>query len=257
MLFMLWKANEKINSLDAKYLDLLPGDYVLLRITDTGCGMDNFTKEKIFDPFFSTKGERGTGLGLSQVYNFVRNCSGTIKVNSELGYGSSFDIYFPKKCETITDVSPAVDNAGEDKTKSKTVLVVDDQQAIVELTRDILITKGYRVLTANDANEALSILEKETVELLITDVVMPNMNGYQLACQVRTRFPKTKIQIMSGFDDEQYHDTSDDILHQNILKKPFTSKMLISSVQNLLDDIHSEKVCEVLFCFLFYCEFLR
>ena len=228
-------SNEQLNEMDARTLNLKAGDYVLLSITDTGCGMYETTKEKIFDPFYSTKGEQGTGLGLSQVYGFVERSGGTIKVYSEPGLGSRFALYFPRSHRTITEAQTPVIDAVPKLQGSETLLVVDDEQAMVELAHNILTAQGYRVLTANDGEQALDILEKETVDLMITDVIMPNMDGYKLATQVQQRYPHIKIQMVSGFADDRHNGLADDSPYRNMLYKPYASNTLLVRVRSLLD----------------------
>jgi len=232
-------SNEYIDNINSRTLQLKSGDYVLLSISDTGCGMSEETKEKIFDPFYTTKGNDGTGLGLSQVYGFVERSGGTIKVYSELGYGTRFTLYIPRSLQQdmetrrqilepkeLIDKEPAVD---------KTLLIVDDEKAITDLAFEILTTQGYRVLTARDGEQALEILEKESVDLLISDVIMPRMDGYQLAARVQKYYPHIKIQMASGFTDGRHKNASDKILNKNILQKPYSPKTLLEGVRRLLD----------------------
>ncbi len=228
--------NLKLNKMDSQLLHLDAGDYVSLSIIDTGCGMDEATKEKIFDPFFSTKGRRGTGLGLSQVYGFVERSGGTIKVYSRPGHGSRFIFYFPRSHHAVTSAQAPTLFSSRNLEGTETLLVVDDEQSIVELAQAILITRGYHVFTANDGEQALSILEKESVDLLISDVIMPNMDGYQLAAEVQQRYPRIKIQLVSGFVDDRYKHLTNDALRQSLIYKPYTSNTLLERVRTLLDE---------------------
>ncbi|HEC13859.1 MAG TPA: response regulator [Acidiferrobacteraceae bacterium] len=235
-------SNEQLNAMEAGLLHLAAGDYVVLSIIDTGCGMDNATKERIFDPFYTTKGEQGTGLGLSQAYGFVERSGGVIKVNSEPGRGSNFTLYFPRTHKTISNIpTPAVKTARNPK-GNECLLVVDDEQALVGLAYEILTAHGYRVLTANDGEQALEILEKEAVDLIITDVIMPNMGGYQLAAKVKQQYPHIKLQMVSGFADDQENNMANDALHQNMLPKPYTSNLLLARVRSLLDERDTKEI---------------
>jgi PAS domain S-box-containing protein len=228
--------NTKFNTQDAQLLNLESGDYVLLSITDTGCGMDADTKDKIFDPFFSTKGKRGTGLGLSQVYGFTERSSGMIKVYSEPGHGSCFSLYFPRSRKPDrVDTQVVTDTEKKNLQGSETLLVVDDEPALVELAKEILTTQGYRVLTANDGKQALLMLEKEKVDLIISDIIMPNMDGYQLAAQVQQDYPHIKIQMVSGFSDSRHSNMADNDLYQHMMYKPYAFNTLLTHVRNLLD----------------------
>ena len=229
-------CNHALNALDAQTLDLKAGDYVELSLTDTGCGMDETTKEKIFDPFFSTKGDKGTGLGLYQVFSLVKQTSGTIRVHSQLGHGSKFVIYFPRyfgsDSENITDTS--VDNIelmGNEK-----LLIVDDEVELRDLASDLLSRQGYRVFCAENGKQALQILEHEHIDLMLADVIMPEMDGYQLAAIVKEKYPTIKIQMSSGLNSGLYVNTVDESLKQNLLTKPYNSQSLLKNIRSLLNN---------------------
>lgn len=225
--------NQGLKQIDAQVLGLRPDDYVLLSITDTGCGMDDAVKGKIFEPFFSTKGERGSGLGLSQVYGFVQRSGGVIKVHSERAQGSCFLLYFPRHHEdtdneSSTEASSAINFTGHER-----ILVVDDEQALLKLTCKILEQQGFNVIAAENAKKALAILEHETVDLLITDIVMPEMDGHQLAAMVKEKYPEIKIQLASGFVDDCNMGMVDESLKQNILYKPINAQVLLQRIREL------------------------
>lgn len=229
--------NEVINKEDAHQLHIDVGDYVLLSITDTGIGMNQEVKEKIFDPFYSTKGSQGTGLGLSQVYGFIQRSKGVIKVYSESGHGTRFTIYFPRHLENTSEEDKLEVESSFDLNGNETILVVDDEPALTKLTTEILEQKGYRTLIANSSKQALTILEIETVDLLLTDVIMPEIDGYQLAAIVQKKYPNTKIQLASGFTDDRHKGIFDQSLHQNLLNKPYHSKTLLIRIRKLLDEL--------------------
>ncbi len=233
-------SNEKLDKNDARVLSLAAGDYVLLSIADTGIGMDETIKDKIFDPFYTTKGEGGTGLGLSQVYGFVARSNGAIKVYSEPGHGSRFALYFPRSRQTHTEIQASTTDNVHCLGGGETLLVVDDELALLELAQNILTTQGYRVLTADDGEQALTVLETESVDLVISDVIMPNMDGYQLAAKVRQRYPHIKLQMVSGFSDDRHDGMTDDALHQNMLYKPYTSHTLLTHVHSRLNETKPE-----------------
>lgn len=228
--------NETLNTLDAQILNLTAGDYVALSITDTGCGMDTQTRDKIFDPFFSTKGSQGTGLGLSQVYGFVKNSGGDINVYSESKHGTRFVLYFPRytKEDTISEQHKETINI-ENLKGNETILVVDDEPALIELSTELLKHQGYQVFSAENGIQALKILEKEDIDLLLSDVIMPEMNGYELASIVLQKHPQIKIQLASGFTDDRHVDKVDDFLQDNLLQKPFHSQELLQKIRKLLD----------------------
>ncbi|WP_126454144.1 PAS domain-containing protein [Sulfuriflexus mobilis] len=228
-------GNESIDSMNAQLLNIEPGDYVALNITDTGCGMDKATVERIFDPFFTTKKDKGTGLGLSQVYGFVERSGGTIKVYSEPGHGTRLSLYFPRHHHANEAERPAVVQLNLDVGGHETILLVDDEPALLNLMTEILRQQGYRTLSAESARQALEILKTEAVDLLLSDVIMPEMNGYELTAIVQKKYPKIKIQLASGFSDDRNIEMVNDDLHQNILRKPFQSQTLLNRIRELLD----------------------
>ncbi len=228
--------NELINDDDARQYGIETGNYVLLSITDTGIGMDETTRNRMFEPFFTTKGSQGTGLGLSQVYGFVHSSNGHIKVYSEYAHGTRIVIFFPRYTKSETKEQSIPEGELNNLNGNETVLIVDDEPALVTLTSNILTLHGYHILTANDGEQALAVLENESVDLLLSDIIMPNMDGYQLAAQVKQLYPGIKIQLVSGFSDNLHHDLVDESLHQHILKKPFTSQTLLKQIRALLDE---------------------
>ena len=228
--------NRVINNVDVQMMGIKPGDYVQLSLTDTGDGMDETTKEKVFDPFFSTKGESGTGLGLSQVFGFVQRAGGTIKVYSEEDHGSQFALYFPRHFEDASAKNNSSDCDDMVLSGSENILVVDDEKALRNLCNELLTNQGYTVIMAESGQQALKILEKQSIDLILSDVIMPEMDGYQLATIVQQQYPTVKIQLASGFTDERHINMADDSLHKNLLHKPYNSKELFKSIRNLLDN---------------------
>lgn len=228
--------NLSLQGIDAEMLDLVPGDYVELSITDTGIGMDKTIQARIFDPFFTTK-EDGTGLGLSQVYGFVKSTGGTVKVYSEPGKGSRVIFLFPRQMSIWDSKSELKKVDLEDVAGGKeSILVVDDEAGLRNLAQTVLTQKGYKVFLAENADEALKVLEKEDIDLLLSDVIMPGMDGYMLANLVQQRFPEIKIQMVSGFSDNRHLKVIDEKLHQQLLKKPYISVDLLNRIRLLLDN---------------------
>ena len=228
--------NQTLNQMDAQALGLTSGDYVLLSFSDTGCGMNEATKEKIFEPFFSTKGEKGTGLGLSQVYGFVRRSCGAIKVYSELGHGTRFVLYFPHYHESDSNEESAKDHSVMTVAGNESILVVDDEPALLNLTCEILDQHGFNVISAENAKQALDKLEHETVDLLISDIIMPEMDGYQLAAIVKEKYPAMKIQLASGYSDDRNMGIVSESLKKNLLFKPFNSQVLLQRIRELFNE---------------------
>ena len=213
-----------------------PGEYVELSITDTGRGMSNETRERIFDPFFSTKGDKGTGLGLSQVYGFVQRCGGEIQVHSELRHGTQMIMYFPRNhanlsAENVQELVANPVNYGG----NETILVVDDDPTLLSLMSEIFNQQGYAVISANSAKQALKIIEHEFIDILISDVIMPEMDGYQLAEIIQEKYPKIKIQLISGFRDYQNVSEVNKNLNKDLIHKPFRMKVMAHRIRDLLD----------------------
>ena len=227
--------NQTLNTIDAQELSLKPDDYVKLSITDTGMGMDKNIMDNIFDPFFSTKEEKGTGLGLSQVYGLVDSAGGTIKVHSIPGNGSEFALYFPRHIEEAMSSSPISTENNSSARGNETILIVDDEPALRELSTELLSSQGYKILSADNGERALQILEVESVDLMLSDVIMPKMDGYQLAGIVQEKYPNIKIQLASGFTSQHNTAFADGDLQKNLLHKPFNARGLLKKIRSLLD----------------------
>ncbi|HZV06746.1 MAG TPA: response regulator [Gemmataceae bacterium] len=227
--------------LDADYAehhpDVRPGNYVCVSVSDTGHGMDEAIKANIFEPFFTTKGlGKGTGLGLAMVYGFVKQSEGHIEVFSEPGQGTMFRVYLPRAVET----TPSPKSSAEHPTIPKgteTVLLVEDEDAVRSLSKIVLKACGYTVLEAGDGQEAVSIAQQHqgSIDLLLTDLVMPRMSGHQLAeLLVQTR-PHLRILFMSGYTDEAIRGHGQDQATVALLEKPFAPINLARKVREVLD----------------------
>jgi two-component system cell cycle sensor histidine kinase/response regulator CckA len=220
------------------HLDVPPGRYVLLAVSDTGCGMSEETKARIFEPFFTTKEPgKGTGLGLATVFGIVTQSGGHIGVYSELERGTTFKVYLPSVEESASQ-EKALPNLATIPRGSETVLLVEDEGAVRDITRRMLQTHGYHVLEAQDGDAALSACEQHDgpIHLLITDVVMPHMGGRQLAERMTSRKPGIKVLFVSGYTDDAV--VRHGILQANVafLQKPFTATALVSKVRHVLDE---------------------
>lgn len=215
---------------------LAAGDYVELSISDTGSGMDADILAKIFDPFYTTKGDGGVGLGLSMVYGFVKRSGGDIVVDSIPGQGSRFHMYFPKYTQAVPIAPTKKPVINEVAFRGdEIILVVDDEPAMLELVARMLSSRGYRVLVADSAKKALAMLENEKIDLLLSDIVMPDMDGYQLAAVVNQMYPKTKVQFMSGYARDRWENKETGNVAGTLLEKPFTSQALLRRVREVLD----------------------
>lgn len=229
-------------ALDDSYAQLhgpvKPGEYVLLAISDTGVGMNAEMQSHIFEPFFSTKGSKGTGLGLSTVYGIVKQSEGYIWVYSETGKGTTFKIYLPRvsaRGEAI-GVQPAAAAAPPDR-GSETILVVEDETTLRGLVRQSLTNQGYTVLVAGEGADAemVSTAHQGPIHLLLTDVIMPGMNGRELAQRISSQRPDIKVLYMSGYTENAigHNGTLEEGI--SLLQKPFTLPALKAKVREVLD----------------------
>jgi signal transduction histidine kinase/ActR/RegA family two-component response regulator len=218
-----------------EHAPLEPGAYVMLAVTDSGHGMDSNTKARIFEPFFTTKEPgKGTGLGLATVYGVVKQSSGFIWVDSSPGNGARFEIYLPQVQEKVNATSTVKIEKALARGK-ETVLVVEDEDDVRTLACGFLKSAGYRVLSARDGEEALEIGERvgRAIHLLITDVVMPQMRGPELARRLKDHFPDLKVVYMSGYPEEMDDPTR--LLEEgSFLQKPFSCDALLRQIDGAL-----------------------
>jgi PAS domain S-box-containing protein len=222
---------------------LLPGPHVLLTVTDTGVGMDAETQLHIFEPFFTTKGPgRGTGLGLATVYGVVKQSGGVVGIDSAPGKGSTFKVFLPQEQEAPVASAPEVIETKRSMA-SGTILVVDDEEALLSLTADVLADSGYKVLSARNGIEALVLVRscKEPIDLLLTDVMMPKLGGPALARKISRLRPDTRILFMTGHAEQGPGSQSALPPGADSLQKPFGRDALIRRVRLLLDT-HSVEV---------------
>ncbi len=212
-----------------------PGNYILLTVSDTGIGMDSSTQAHIFEPFFTTKEKgKGTGLGLATVYGVVKQSDGYIEVQSELGAGATFKIYLPRVDAPIETEKRNVEKNAP-LTGSETILLVEDEDAMRTLAKSVLESLGYKVLQANHGDKACEVSQNypDVIHLLLTDVVMPGMNGPALADQVKKHRPDLQILYMSGYTGQA---VGQGVLPEgsNFLAKPFTRDNLARKVREAL-----------------------
>src|SRR5580700_3089207 len=242
-------------SLDEEYsrfhAPLRPGDYVMLTISDTGMGMDSETQSHIFEPFFTTKGLKGTGLGLSTVYGIVKQSGGYIWVYSESGKGTTFKIYLPRVAEAVEKparVAAAAESASGEP-GIETILLVEDEANLRYLARQFLEKQGYQVIEAADGAVAMQIAvaHEGVIHLLLTDVIMPGMNGRELARGISEIRPNVKVLYMSGYTENVIGRNGMLDAGVRLLQKPFTLRDLKSKVREVLDSapLPSEAVMPV------------
>jgi len=217
---------------------LSAGDYIMLAISDTGVGMDNETQSRIFEPFFTTKGAKGTGLGLSTVYGIVKQSGGFIFVDSRPQRGTAFRAYFPR-VDGREDAPAAQDSLGLPRAErgEETILLVEDETNLRRLARQYLENQGYKILEAEDGAAALQIVDgyQGTINLLLTDVIMPGVNGRELAAHISKLLPEVRVLYMSGYTENAIgHDGMLDA-GINLLQKPFSLPALKDRVREVLD----------------------
>ncbi|HNI66817.1 MAG TPA: response regulator [Nitrospira sp.] len=220
------------------HLHPLPlGHYVKLTVTDTGCGMNTDVLGHLFEPFFTTKdAHKGTGLGLSTVFGIVTTCGGGIDVWSQVGHGTTFDLYFPRATPQATATSTDSPQA-QPRQGSETILLVEDDNGVRDLVRRELLKTGYQVIEAKNGVEACLTATQQSyhVDLLLTDVVMPGMNGRELAEHLAVIKPNLRVLFMSGYLDDISVNSGMDPHRTTFLQKPFTPDLLLRTVRALLD----------------------
>jgi PAS domain S-box-containing protein len=215
---------------------LLPGEHAVLAVSDTGTGMDADTLSRIFEPFFTTKEVgKGTGLGLSTVYGIVSQSKGCVTVESAPGRGSVFRVFFP--CAVQPPPAGSEEPAPERGLANETILVAEDEASVRELIASLLADEGYRVLVASDGQEAIDLCREggAPIDLLLTDVIMPRMNGRELADRLSARMPGIRILFMSGYTDDAigHHGVLDE--ETRFLSKPFSPETLLRKIRESLE----------------------
>ncbi len=226
-------GNVDLDEEGAAKIGAKPGSYVMLSVSDTGIGMDAETRSRLFEPFFTTKEPgKGSGLGLSTVYGIVRQSEGYIGVYSQVGCGTIFEIYLPLAKDPV--VVGKSRQAGVPK-GSETILLVDDEEGVRKLVQAVLKANGYTVIEASNGPAALASFEKNAhkIDLVLTDVVMPQMNGFELVQRLTEKNPLLKILYMSGYRDNPIGNMAAE--RQAFLHKPFTPDILLGKVREVLD----------------------
>jgi CheY-like chemotaxis protein len=220
-----------------RHAEVKPGQYVVISLTDSGIGMSKEILERAFDPFFTTKQPgQGTGLGLSQVYGFVKQSGGHVKIYSELNQGTSVKLYLPRAQGRADEEEQTQFNVVPTAYGGETILLVEDDDDVRQFISEILRELNYQVLEAFDAKSALQLLEKDTaIDLLLTDVILPGENGRELARAATARQPKLRVLFMTGYSRNA-------IVHQGrldpgveLIQKPVTQLALAVKVRNVID----------------------
>ena len=223
-----------------QHLEVHPGPHIMLAVSDTGTGMNEEIQKRLFEPFFTTKAKgEGTGLGLATVYGIVQQSGGSIYVYSHLGVGTTFKVYWPR-IQGAATAKRKPKTAKEPGGGKETILITEDEESIRKLAARVLAEKGYRVLVAGDGDEALRIAKNHNgeIHLLLTDLILPGINGRQLATSIIHQHPGAKVLYMSGYTENiiAHHGMLEDGVA--LLEKPFTPNMLCRKVRDSLDTLH-------------------
>jgi two-component system, cell cycle sensor histidine kinase and response regulator CckA len=218
------------------------GDFALLTIADNGSGMSHEVIARIFEPFFTTKEPgKGTGLGLATCYGIIKQTSGMISVDSEVGVGTTFSIYFPRSANACV-TSERDDEAANPPSGSETILLVEDEEILRELVVQVLENLGYRVLDASDGIEAMDALSNGAdIRMVVTDLVMPRMGGWELVAWIGKHLGDMPVLLMSGYTDDEIIRTAIEGAEIEYLQKPFAPKSLAQRVRQLLDQPRTGK----------------
>ncbi len=213
--------------------EVQPGNYVMLAVSDSGCGMDGEVQKQIFEPFFSTKGELGTGLGLATVYGIIKQHGGNIWINSIQGAGTTFKIYLPASKEAEEERLVKAGKEKVEENNNETILITEDNGPVLELAKTILSGKGYNILSADNGSDAMRIIKSYSsqIHILLTDIIMPEMNGKELFRAASEVHPEIKVLYMSGYSDNLISSDSSICF----IQKPFTSEELAEKVREVLD----------------------
>ena len=229
-------TNFTLKKTPKRMMDLTPGKYIKIVITDTGIGMDHSTLDKIFYPFFTTKDRsRGTGLGLASAYGIIKTHGGLIAADSVKGKGASLEIYIPASEKTVVIEKVQIDRL---ERGSETILVIDDEKPILDISRELLENLGYQVLTAQGGNEALEILknQKTKIHLVLLDIIMPEMGGEETFDRIKQIDPNIKILLSSGYSINGLASEMISRGCNGFVQKPFNLKEISQKLKELLND---------------------
>jgi CheY-like chemotaxis protein len=230
-------AQAELSEQQSQQLGVSPGQYVSVSVRDTGTGMDTETRAHLFEPFFTTKPREGAGLGLAVSYGIVAQSGGHITVESAPGQGTTLTVLLPRLAETAASPAASPAKIHVLPRRAETVLLVEDDEGVRKLVKRVLLSRGYAVLEARDGGEGLALSESQQgpIHLLITDVVMPRMGGFELAQRVASIHPETRVLYISGYTDDTVFRTGVQESEVPFLQKPFTPEVLAKRVRELLD----------------------
>ena len=233
-LLMIACANRTLTQSQADPLGIAAGDYAVLSVKDNGCGMNEKVLHRAFEPFFSTKGKQGSGLGLSQIYGMVQRAKGAVNITSKVEQGTIVELLFPRSDGQPTAEPEPLEAAQPSPALGPAILVVDDEPWVCELLTDVLSGEGYRVFRADNAEQAQVLADEQPIDLLLTDVRMPGGSGHSLAHVLRERYPEMKIILMTGFDDNPEEHIYPKSGYDHKLHKPLHMTTLLHLIEELL-----------------------
>jgi CheY-like chemotaxis protein len=226
----------KGSGMKKRYPGASEDEYIALRVSDTGKGMDEETRRRIFEPFFTTKPQgKGTGLGLSTVYGIVQNHAGIIDVESEPGSGTAFTVYLPVRRQAVIE-EILIGDESDLRGGNETILVVEDEPGLREYLEDLLTAEGYRVLTAQDGEKAISVfMGHDDIDLVLSDIGLPKIGGIDLMEAVRTMKPGTGVILASGYLDESERRRMAQKGVASFIQKPYQREELLKRIRSALD----------------------
>ena len=227
---VLKSRNCSLGVVRAQALELVPGDYVTVTVIDDGIGMDEATQSRVFDPFFTSRPEIGSGLGMSQVYGMIKSAGGGIAIESSPGQGTSVELYFPRCKEK--SFAPEQQQTNNDQQRAAEypggrVLIVEDEAALRDLEQTVLTEVGYSVEVAENGEQALELLGEQDFDLVLSDVIMPVMDGYRLVEILAEQSPAQNIKLVSGYEERVNSERTGDLV---VLRKPFDAFELVQAV---------------------------
>jgi len=227
-------SNDTVSSADSSNADNVPpGRYVVLEVTDTGCGMDAETRRRVFEPFFTTKDPgKGTGLGLSTAYGIIRQFGGYIVFHTVLDHGTVFRVFLPRTDDRLERASQRTTPASGG---TESVLLVEDDPRVCKVVERMLVARGYRVHVASSADDAIAIAQRTPVQLVLSDVVMPGMSGPDVVARIRAVAPTVRVLLMSGYTEHPQLQIDEIVGGPGFIQKPFSSSILAKRIRELLD----------------------
>jgi CheY-like chemotaxis protein len=229
----------KSDELKKRFPDIQDEKYIVISVGDTGMGMDEVTKRRIFEPFFSTKERgKGTGLGLAVVYGIVQSHLGFIDVKSAVGVGTTFELYFPVQMETLAPTESQQTEIDEIPGGSETLMLVEDEDMLLEIVKQMVESKGYKTIVARDGEEAVEIYKrhKKDIALVLTDVGLPKLGGFEEFLALKEINPSVKVIFASGYYDPHLRNEMQKQNAKDFIQKPYNPDEILKKIRDVLDN---------------------